>query len=148
MSYEDHLKKHSEKEIQDRANLEKQWEDEKTALRVACVGAEKIIHEVIFPELEKLQAAIEAAGKPCTLKISKKKIKRIEADFEVEISLDHRITDKLVFTADPQDKTFSGFILTGASSDNTPIFISPYTKITTKIVTAMCERFLMRAFPI
>ena len=148
MNYEDHLKRHIEKQAEERADLEKKLEEEKTAIRVACEEAEKIIQEVIAPEMEKLEAAIVAVGKTCTLKISRKKVRRIDSNFEIEISIDHHVTDKLAFTGDPEERMFAITLRNSRTTHNEPHSVVAYSKITTEFVSSMCEKFMLMAFPV
>ncbi|GAA5124499.1 hypothetical protein GCM10023212_24480 [Luteolibacter yonseiensis] len=148
MDYQSHLKAHSARQEAEASRRRQSDADRLIALRVSCEDAEKIIREIIEPELEKMRAAIETAGRECTLKVSRRKVHDISSEFEIEINI-RSVKRTLHFQAKPQDRAFMvSHYDSGNAFDGSLELTFLYSDITTAFVLKKCEEFMRAAFPV
>ena len=148
MNYEEHLKAHAAKLEDDAKKKEQAAADHLIALEVASKEGQGLVLSVIKPELEKLEAALHAAHKQCTVKTSKKKVSsKIEIEYEIEIQL-HSSPNVLKFEARPVEKAFRVShhcpkLHNGAHEQDVG-----YKHNDSEFVQKKCEEFMRLGFPI
>lgn len=148
MNYGEHLKKHEESIARHDEVQQRSVEDRLIALRVSCEEAEQIIHSVVQPEMEKLEAALCEAGKKCVLKLSKRRFIEIVAEFEIVIEIEAgELHSQLKFEADPQSKTFIVLHQDQRLRHGKKQATHLYGDVTPDLVSTCCGEFIRLAFP-
>jgi len=146
MNYDDHLENFRKKQAADQGNMDQAASDRLTALRVALEDGQGIIEKIVRPELEAMREALCENGFPAEVLVSRGKIKGIEADYVVTVSLtpNHPPILGLIFHADAERKVFTITFRTPREEVRT----AHHGEITSAYVKGCCADFMTLAFPI
>ena len=143
--YTAHMQAHLARLAREEAERASKEHARMLALETAGEEGQAIIQQIILPEMEALQAAVQASGKECQIKTSKTHLSGSEVQYEAEISISNN-RSSLIYKAIPAEKLFQ---VTLRKNHSTPYYPEsfPYSRIDRQKVSADAQKFITAAFP-